>query len=416
LLASLAVTAIQLLPTWEAIGFRVPEQRYGATREATLLLSFLLPNYFDFAIDAPAPANPYKDYFYLGVPALFTVPMLLRLRNLRNLLPAAAVGVASVVLVTNPFRLVWVAIRYSALLQDICRDFYFLAGVTLAFAVLTAHALDGLLRREVRPVRRWAAWASLASMGVWAVADVMRWLRFGFPAGWYTLFDTLAALSLFGAGLYVIRSQHGVARMSTAAVLVLFIGVNYKVFGTSKRFNASLGGVGAQYSSASFYAMDSEAYQQMRANSHYRILMDQTGPEASRLRHVGLSTPQGYDPLLSSQFRKFMEPLAHFRTERDFDVDPYNETALRLLGVRYIISADAGPLYPKLSGSPRFRLIGSNQFFYKVFEYVHAQPPYGWDSEDAGNELELRTWTPDERTFKARTSRGGRFRLSEQFW
>jgi hypothetical protein len=162
--------------------------------------------------------------------------------------------------------------------------------------------------------------------------------------------------------------------------------------------------------------MDSEAYQQMRANSHYRILMDQTGPEASRLRHVGLSTPQGYDPLLSSQFRKFMEPLAHFRTERDFDVDPYNETALRLLGVRYIISADAGPLYPKLSGSPRFRLIGSNQFFYKVFEYVHAQPPYGWDSEDAGNELELRTWTPDERTFKARTSRGGRFRLSEQFY
>jgi hypothetical protein len=181
-LASLALAAIQLLPTWEAIGLRAPELRYGATREATLLLSFILPNYFDFAMDSPVAANPYKDYFYLGAPALFALPLLARVRDFRHILPAASVGVVSLVMVTNPFLLVSAVLRHSDLLQDICRDFYFLAGVTVAAAVLTAHSLDGLLQRKASSVPPWAARAGIIAMGIWAIADLARWLGPGFPA------------------------------------------------------------------------------------------------------------------------------------------------------------------------------------------------------------------------------------------
>jgi len=411
----LTLVAVQALPTWEATAFREPETRYAGAREPVLLVAFLLPNYINFAMGAPAPSNPFAEYYYLGVPALLSVPLLICRRNFRQVIPVALTCLACVIVVTDPFDLLASVISRSRLFEDICRGLYFLAGLPLVFAALTGFALDDFLRRQIRPAPMWLACVIPVPLTAWAIADVVRWIGPGFPTGWHSLFDLLAPLSLFSAGLHAVRRQSGPARIWTAAALVVFVGVDYKVFGTSKRFDAAPG-LGQQYSSASYSAMDVEAYQQLRAHSSERILLDLTGPLPSRLRHVGLLTPQGYDPFISIPFRELMKTLAHFSTERDFEVDLENDAALRLLGVRYIISAERGPWYPQLVTNRKFRVIGSNDFFYKVFEYLQARPPYGWESKEVSAEASLREWTPEQRTFTVHSLQGGRFTLSDQLY
>jgi hypothetical protein len=129
-----------------------------------------------------------------------------------------------------------------------------------------------------------------------------------------------------------------------------------------------------------------------------------------------LQTPQGFDPLFPALFRKLIEPAALFRTDREFYVHPDSDATLQLLGVRYVISADRGPMHPQLIGNPKFRLVGSNRPFYQVFEYLPAHPPYGWLSQDASGEVNLQGWTPEQRTFAVQSLRGGRLTLSEQFF
>jgi hypothetical protein len=411
---SLALVAVQVLPTMEATALREPELRYAGTREPVLLLAFTLPNYIDFGMNAPSPENPFADYLYLGLPGLLAIPLLIRARNLKRVAPAAAMGLASAVMLTNPFDLVGSVVHRSDLLQDVFRGQNLLAGVPLVFAALSAFAFDSFLTRKTRPAATWLKWACVSGLALWAVIDLVRWVGPGFPTGWRASFDWMVALLLFAAGLYVVRGQSGRARTCTIAALTVFVGVDYKVFGTSKRFNAAPG-LGQHYSSASYHAMDTEAYQQLRAHRQARILLDLTGPLPSLVRHIGLLTPQGFDPFMSIEFRKLMQPVAHFRSERDFDVYLDNDAALQLLGVRYVISSESGPWYPQLVGSPKFRLVGSKRFFYHVFEYLQARPPYGWESDDTSAQVRLDGWTPEQRTFAVRSLQGGRFTLSEQF-
>jgi hypothetical protein len=323
-------------------------------------------------------------------------------------------------MVTNPFNVIGYFIRQSSLLEDICRDRYFLAGVPIAFAALTAYALDDFLKQNSRPVARWLVRTILISIGAWILVDVERWLGPGFPSGWRGWFDPLIGFTLFAAGIYSVRSESKRSRAWSAAVLVLFVAVDYKVFGTSKRFDAAPGS-GQPYSSTSYVAMDTDAYEQLLAHPTDRILVDQTGPLPARLRHIGLLTPQGWDPFLTIQFRKAIETYGRFRTDREFDVDPDNDEALRFFGVRYIITADSGPMHPKLVSNPRFRLIGSGRFFYQVFEYIPRVSPFVWDSptgldRDTDTHVNLREWTPERRSFTVRSSQGGRLTLSEQFY
>src|SRR5262249_21698991 len=157
-------------------------------------------------------------------------------------------------------------------------------------------------------------------MVVWAIFKIVRSTAAGIPGGWRGSFDLLGSVVLFGAGLYAIRGQSGAARTVIAAALVLFAGIEYKVMGTSKRFDAAPG-PGPQYSGASYFAMDATAYKYLREHATDRIMVDQTGPLPSRLRHVGLLTPQGFDPFLSIRLRDLMKTIAHFRTPRDFEID-----------------------------------------------------------------------------------------------
>ncbi len=109
-----------------------------------------------------------------------------------------------------------------------------------------------------------------------------------------------------------------------------------------------------------------------------------------------------------------MSRIAHVRPTNnlDIDIDPANEAALRLLGVRYFITVGDRALYQQLIANPHFRRLEPSQTFYKVFEFVDARPPYGWEAGDAGKVR----WTPEVREFLVHSETGGRFRLSEQFF
>jgi hypothetical protein len=89
LVFSLLLCAIQILPTWETTGLREPEEHYGlGVLSADRILSYALPNYFNFGLNMPVETNPFKDYFYLGVPALMALPFLIRRRRFRDLVPS----------------------------------------------------------------------------------------------------------------------------------------------------------------------------------------------------------------------------------------------------------------------------------------------------------------------------------------
>ena len=159
-----------------------------------------------------------------------------------------------------------------------------------------------------------------------------------------------------------------------------------------------------------------DVYQQLRENNDYRIVSDANGgPLPDDFRHLGLITPQGFDPLLTTPFRKMVETYGKFRTDRMFDVDPENYDALKLFGVRYVISSEYSPAFPKLKDNPHYRLLGSVPTFYKVYEYLDAQPPFSWEG-GAGAEVTRLAWEPEDRTFQVRAMAGGKLALHEQFF
>ena len=388
---SMALCAIQLLPTWETTALRQPDVRYGiGIQDWDMLLSYFLPNYFNFGLNMPVETNYGKDYFYLGVPAILGLPFLIFRRRFRDLAPSLAILAVTLVIAGNPYGLVWSVIQHSTLLPDVVRAWYFLAGVTLAFAPLTAYALDGFLARKSK-VPSWLMPASEALMTGWGAYELSRWNRQSLAFGWRSGAYLLVTLAIFGMGMYAFRAAQGGRRAWLFAALVLFVGADYKAFGTSKRFNTNASEV-YRYSSTSLRGMEDDVYQQLRADSGYRVIVDNdTGPDPDNLRHIGLVTPQGFDPLLTIQLRKLVETYGAFRTDRLFDIDVENETALRLLGVKYVISSDTSKQLPKLKDNPHYRLLGSMPAFYRVYEYLDAQPPYSWEG-GAVTELERREW------------------------
>jgi hypothetical protein len=411
LVFSLALCAIQILPTWETTSLREPEDHYGlGVKDPDMILSYALPNYFNFGLNMPLDTNPFKDYFYLGVPALLGLPFLIRRRKFRDVAPSLAVLGASLVMAVNPYNIVWNVIRHSSLLPDILRAWYFLAGVTVAFAALTAYALDHFLAGKSRTLS-WLAPLSVALMAVWAGYEMFRWKTQSLAAGWRSGLDLLITLAIFVAGMYAVRAEQGRRRIWMAAALLVFVGVDYKAFGTSKRFDAGSGDA-QRWSSTSYPGMGNDVYQQLRDGGIYRIVVDNdTGPLPNDFRHIGLITPQGFDPLLTTPFRKMVETYAHFRTDRTFEIDPENYAALRLFGVKYVISSEYSKVYPKLKDNPHYRLLGSMPTFYKVYEYLEAQPPYSWEGE-----IERKVWRPEDRTFQVRSEAGGKLALHEQLF
>ena len=150
-------------------------------------------------------------------------------------------------------------------------------------------------------------------------------------------------------------------------------------------------------------------YESLRSHPEYRVALDITGPFPQNLRHNGLTTPQGFDPLLPMQYKTLVDRIGHFRTNREFELNPENEKDLQLLGVRYFVSARNGPYLG-------LRLLEPASTYFKVFEYVDPRPAYGWEEQDVEHAVEMKIWQPEKRAFAVRSTRGGHFRLTEQFY
>jgi hypothetical protein len=418
LAASFALSMVQLLPTLEATSLKVPELRYGVGFRAwAFYLSYLVPNFYNFGLNADIHTNPGKDYLYLGAPAIFGLLCLVRLRKLREVIPVLAAGLACLVFLTNPSGLVASVVKHSALLAQIVRDWYFLAGVTAAIAALAAHGLDDFLRRKVPSIPDSLAWLSVALLGAWSIWSLDRWLPggSGFDFGVRSILDPAISLFLFASGMYIMR---GVGRTQAvlAIALLLTVGIDYKVFGTSKRFNAAPGSGNIDYSASVFPQIESDIYAQIRAHRDYRILTDAYGPYPLDLRHYpGLRTPQGFDPLFTSQYRELLNDDVKYRSNWEFDIPPDQEDLLQALGVRYFISAESSPLYAQYRANPAFHRIGTDKVYYRILEYRNARPTFGWESESAGTAVTERS-APEVREFVVHSTAGGRFTLHEQFW
>ena len=412
LVFSLLICAVQVLPTWETMSLREPEDHYGGgIKDPDLILEYAIPNYFNFGLNVPAKTNPFNDYFYLGVPALVALPLLIRRRRIRDLTPSLAILAASLLLAVNPFDLVWIVIRHWRLLPDILRAWYFLAGVTVAFAPLTAYALDDYLAGESRRAPVWLAPIGLALVVSWAGYELYRWRMQSLAIGWRSTLDLLVTLVVFSVPMYTFRAERGRKRVWMAAAIVAVVGVDYKTFGTSKRFDARSGD-SQRWSFTSFPGMTSDVYLQLRENAEYRIAVDaDIGPPSQDMRHIGLITPQGFDPFLTTPFRKVAETYGRFRTDRTFEIDPENYDAMKLFGVRYVISSEYSKSFSKLKDDPRYRFLGSTPTYYRVYEYLDAQPPYSWNGR-----IVARRWEPERRVFAVSSASGGQLALHEQFF
>ncbi len=59
--------------------------------------------------------------------------------------------------------------------------------------------------------------------------------------------------------------------------------------------------------------MDPEVYKQLRDHAKYRILLDENNPLPVEFRHIGLTTPQGYDPFIPQQYVELVQSSSTFR-------------------------------------------------------------------------------------------------------
>ncbi|MEP7353358.1 MAG: YfhO family protein [Acidobacteriota bacterium] len=424
---SLLLAMVQLLPTWEATRLLDPEPKYGGGVDLLALLhELLLPNFYDFGMNVPLGTNFGRSYFYLGSAGILGLCLI---RRWRRIVPIFCMGAVCLFIAANPFGLVWAVVQHSDLLSSLCRDWYFLAGVTIALSGLAAHGLDDFLRREPRPLN-WMGlgpWQRIALMVLVGGAlypkpftvTVHGFVRANFLSGWSSSLNLAVVLAVMGLALYLYRHS----RVPSAhALLILMLALfEYKTFGTSKRFDAAPGS-GPHYSVDIPNQLGPDVYRQLLDHPEARVLLDDPSILPTALRTVGLASPQGFDPLLTSQFRRTVESLGPFKSDRSFDVDPTNDRALQTFAIRYAIANKASALSRSLAENPKFRaIVPAATSAYesprlRVFEYLSATPAFGWEGADAARKIKLLSWKPSVREFDVESTSEGLLTLTEEFY
>jgi hypothetical protein len=411
------IAAVQLLPAGEAILGKAPDAKYSSAsgiKDPAFFISYFAPNYYDFGMNVDLNENRGKEYLYVGAAAIVGLALLVYRRRFQGAAPLLAVLAVAFLFLTNPFGLAGRAME-GTFLSEVFSDWYFLAGITAALAALSALGLDAGCRRPGGPWPAWLATVVIGLTALWSIRLGTLWIRQALPALWLSGADALIATLLCGALIAIFAGSKGRMAALSAAALIVLSAVEYKAFGTSKRFNASPGPFDTDRTSPFFPGINRQIFQALREHPEYRMASDDYGPDPVQLRHAGLTSPQGFDPFLTAQYRNLMEGLGHFTTNRRFDLDPENEEALHLLGVRYFGTAEAGPLYQRLLVSPRYRLMMPDDSYYKVFELVYPRASFGWESPGNQRTAEKAVWEPEKRAFRVQSTDGGIFRLSEQY-
>ncbi len=369
--ASLALAAIQLLPAIEASSLIVKENRYGQNfRDLSFYLSYLIPNFYDFGIKVPAMTNFGYEYLYLGAPAIFGIAIFVRYRRWRPVLPVLASSIVCLIFLVNPFQAISLAVARIPLLAQVVGAWYFLAGLTATVAAVAAFGIDQFLTAK-KPHSNTLSIAAIACAAAWIIYELHAWSTSSFRPGWWSALDAVVTLLVFALSIFAVRG-----RMKLATVLLLVVAVDYKSFGTSKRFNARSGSLPHEYARDGFSAMDPHAFQSLAAHPEDRILLDFTAPMPVELRHHALATPQGFDPFVAVRYLDFVKTLgARIETNREFYIDSDNQPALDTLGVRYVITTPNGPLFSRLEANPSFKLLGNDGYYFRVYEYQNFSEP-----------------------------------------
>ena len=416
LVFSFLIAMVQLLPAWEALSKKAVVPTYGGgVARPDFYWSYLIPNFFDFGLHVPVNTNFFGEYLYLGAPAFFGLLWLVsHPKDFRGQSPILAVGLVSLIFVNNPYAVVWNTIKYSDLLAQIVRSYYFLAGITLSVAGLAAAGLDYFLRREVRPPPRWLTPVVVVLFGAWSARLMWIWkgASAGFASGWRGALDPAVILVLFSLAIFAVRGEKGKWCAWLTIALLIGVGVDYKAFGTSKRVNAYESNIDRMLGSAPFPGMDDDVYRQLQQHSEYRIALDAVDPVPTDLRHYGLTTPQGSDPMVPE---KYLEVTSLTSQSSAVTLDPANQDLLQMLAVRYFLTTEDQPLFPRLKNDPNYRQLEPPAYF-RVFEFSKAKPSYGWEIDVPGNSIQRTGWTAERRDFTVHSDSGGRFILIEQFF
>jgi hypothetical protein len=398
---SLAVAAVEFLPALEASGLKTFDPKYGAgIRNPLFFVQFVVPDWVGLRFGDPLA------YVYLGVPALFGIPWLLK----RPDRPVLTVLAACALFILNPYNLLGMMIAKSTLLVQVFHSFQFVPPAVLAFAFVAANGIDGFMQSAKgqavdRHGRKEFTFVTAALLVAWCVCRLWIWPRS--VAGWKSVAGTGVLLALFIAGLFVIRQ----GRTWIAVLLCAAVFVDYKVCGTSQPFSAMPGDEDAYYQPGAFSGVDPRAYDTLRVHRQYRLAVD--GVHPTDLRRYGLATAQGSDALLPRQYKAMIERYEPFRTNRLFDMPPHDEELLQRTGTRYFLTRDGAPFQAEVEASRNFRLVGPRDSFVQVYEYMNASPPWRWD---AAGEAMVARWEPELREFRVSGGVAGRFVLEEQFY
>jgi hypothetical protein len=421
LLGSLPLAAVQLLPTLDARSLMFSEVKYGPgfwTWKA-MLLSYLLPNWFDFNPGHSANYLPDCVYFYAGLPFLFAAFWAIRRHEWRPYAQPLAVLVAAFLLAHPPILLIR-AVQLIPALNYTMQPGNFHQGIAAMLALITALGLGNHLAGDSQPARklpRWFVAVIVVLACAWSFHQLTIWARGGqFPAHFPAIAATAIALAVFCLALWAFRNSQGRACSLLALSVLLTAVVDFKVYSAGRWFNALPGDNDDFQSPAGIRGMSSQAFAALDANRSYRIMCDESAsPYPTDLREYNLSTPQGFDPFLPDQYRDWIARRVAFRTPRIFFLDIRNQQMLRSLGVRYIITHQGVGADPFLAGNPDYRLVGPDDSFYRVYESQHARAPYYWADQDEGSASPVQ-WAPERRELQVSSQAGGRFGLVEQFF
>ena len=403
----------------DAQSLMLPGPKYGtgAWGWRTVLLSYLVPNWFDFNPGHPAYYEPGCVYLYVGVAAIFAILWAVRRFEWRPYLQPA-IGLAAALTLANPPAPLARVVERIPMLENSMWAFQFYAGAAPMVAMITALGVDAFLNAPGRAkgrAPRWMACAVTAALAAWPVRQLC-FLDGQLPAHGGAVGSMLVTLGVFSAGLWVFRRSWGWERAVVGILILFCAGADYRVYGAARWFNAMDGEAASVGDIKEMRGLNAPAFRAITAHREYRLACDEAAsPYPTDLRFWHLATPQGFDPFVPFPYHRVIERWVKFQSDRVFFVDPRNAEMLQGLGVRYVLTHEGVSNQPYLSKSPDFALVGAADSFYLVYEYRNAKPPFGWEDERNGTVRRLQ-WTPERREFEVQSGAGGRFRLVEQYY
>ncbi len=414
IVSSVLLAAVSLGPALEASTLKMKEKIYGSGMPggAFFFTEYFLPNYYDQSHASGKFGLEHETYLYLGAAGLLGLLALVVWREWRAALPGVAITVCSLVLMEDPGGWIESVADRLPLVPELMREWNFLAALSVAGALLAAAGWETVWRRM--PV--WApAWMARLAMGVAAVWCLRQWWVWrrdgvGFASGWWTLAEVAVAAGIVATLAAARRHRFAVP------MLLLVVWVEYKTYGTSRRFNAMPGNIDKDFADdlrtggRDFTGVDPAVFAVLLRNRHYRVAMDD-GPHGTDVRHYGLLTPQGFDPFLPVAYREAVEKFVPFETNRLFRVDPFDRAMLEAFAVRYIVADPGSVNLPRLLASPHYRLLQPATSYYRIVEYLGARPAFRFEGD-----VDVTGWTPESRRFRVSSSKGGTFRLIEQYF